>query len=312
MRTTLPTAGDGMSSQKVANTVIRDVDRRIVVGVDGTQPGWLALAWSVDQVATAGGHLVICYVAPPRSALHAAGGTPTLAALELADPALARAVAGARLRLGGQRVRVGLRFGDPDTELLAAGQEAHLLVVGAPMSRLGARSTARRVAARAGGPVVVVRPVTGPAGPFAGHVVVGVDERGDCAPALAFAFAFAERHRVPLVAAHATGWTGAVEGDVWLDETFGETHLAPVPAALQLLDAATEGLRYDHPSVRVKHALLHGGAVGALQRAARGSRLLVVGDRGRDRAARMLLGSVSQGLVSLMTGPVAVVHAGQG
>jgi nucleotide-binding universal stress UspA family protein len=53
----------------------------------------------------------------------------------------------------------------------------------------------------------------------------------------------------------------------------------------------------------------HGGPVPALLRAAAGARLLVVGDRGRGAVARLLLGSVSQGVVSRAAGPVAVVHA---
>lgn len=308
MRMILPAPGDPTSIPKVASTVLRDVDRRVVVGVDGTEPGWLALSWALDEVTTTGGQMVICYVAPARSALVAAGDRPSLAALELADPALARAVAGARLRLGGQRVRVSLRFGEPDHELLLAGHDADLLVVGAPSTRLTGRSTARRVAARSRGPVVVVRPTRGASGVFAGHVVVGVDEKAGAEAALDFAFRYAEQHRLPLAAVHATGAWGGVDGDVWVDESFGETHLSPVPGALEMLDEYTEPRRRDFPSVRVKHALLRGGAVPALDRAAAGARLLVVGDRGRDPATRLLLGSVSQGVVCHARFTVAVVH----
>ena len=308
MRKILPAPGDHTSIPKVASTVLRDVDRRVVVGVDGTQPGWLALAWALDEVTVTGGHLVICYVSAARSALAAAGSTPTLAALELADPALARAAAGARLRLGGRRVRISLRFGEPDHELLLAGHDADLLVVGAPNTRLTGRSTARRVAARSRGPVIVVRPTHGSGGLFAGHVVVGVDEKAGAEAALDFAFEYAGQHRLPLAAVHATGAWSGVDGDVWVDETFGETHLAPVPSALEMLDRFTEPRRRAFPSVRVKHALLHGGAVSALDRATLGARLLVVGDRGRDPATRLLLGSVSQGVVCHAQSTVAVVH----
>ncbi len=303
--------------QKVASIVSRAFDRRTVaVGVDGSEPGWQAFAWALDEVSVTLGRLIICHVRPPSAALSITGRTPSLAALEIADPALARTVASARLRLGSDRVRVIIRAGDAGHGLLEAAADAHLLVVGAPRAptRLTARSTARRVAARAGCPVVVVRPVDGDAGPFAGHVVVGIDREESSRAALAFGFEHAAEHRLPLAAVHALGSREEEDGDIWVDEKFGETHVVPQPAALNMLDVAIEPLAHKYPTVAVKRAVYHGGPVAALDRAGARARLLVVGDRGREPATRLLLGSVSQGLVSNARGPVAVIHrqAGQG
>jgi nucleotide-binding universal stress UspA family protein len=49
-----------------------------------------------------------------------------------------------------------------------------------------------------------------------------------------------------------------------------------------------------------------------LIRAASGAALLVLGDRGRGRAARALLGSVAGELVSSAICPIAVVPSGAG
>src|SRR5437588_677499 len=83
-----------------------------------------------------------------------------------------------------------------------------------------------RLAAHARCPVVVARPVRGQGGLFAGHVVVGVDGSAPARAALAFGFGFAETHGLPLAAVHAAGTHHDDQpGDVWVDDTFGETHL---------------------------------------------------------------------------------------
>jgi nucleotide-binding universal stress UspA family protein len=187
-----------------------------------------------------------------------------------------------------------------------------LLVVGASSAdRLSALSTARWVAAHASCPVVVVRPVTRADGMFAGHVVVGVDGSEPARSALAVGFRYAAEHSLPLAAVHATGRHGDEEpGDVWVDDRFAETHLSPPSAGLALLEDEVEPYALEYPTVAVKRAVHRGAAVAALLRAAAGARLLVVGDRGRGAVARLLLGSVSQGVVAQARGPVAVAHAG--
>jgi nucleotide-binding universal stress UspA family protein len=279
----------------------------VVVGVDGAEPGWWALSWAVGEAATAAGGLLICRVYPAPHPTLGRTPRPSAATVGLADPVLARHVAAVRARLGGDLVDLVTPAGDPGHRLVDAGGD--LLVVGASGPR---PSTARWVAAHARCPVVVVRPVSGPGGPFAGHVVVGVDGSEPARAALSFGFGYAARHGLPLAAVHAAGpHRDAVPGDVWVDDRFAETHLAPPPAGLRLLDVEVEPHVRHHRQVAVKRAVHRGGAVPALLRAAAGANLLVVGDRGRGIAVRLLLGSVSRGVVSRATGPVAVVHAGR-
>lgn len=283
--------------------------RSIVAGVDGKAPGWWALAWAADEAAVTGAHLVVCRVYRPDHRPPVDDRRHPGEVLELADPLLMRQVRRIQARLGGDRVTLSTPSGSPGQQLVDA--DGDLLVVGASAAdHLSAMSTARWVAAHAGCPVVVVRLIRKAAGLFAGHVVVGVDGSEPARAALAFGFRHAATHGLPLVAVHATGGQGDDKpGDVWVDDRFAETHVTPQPAGLAELDVEVEPYALDHPEVAVKRAVYHGGPVPALLRAAAGARLLVVGDRGRGAVARMLLGSVSQGVVSRAAGPVAVVHA---
>jgi nucleotide-binding universal stress UspA family protein len=279
----------------------------VVVAVGCDDPGWRALAWAVAETAALDGRLVICHTVDPHGPLAVAGERPSTAVLDNANPLLARAVAGARARLGGDRVSMILPTENPVAVLTRAAATAGLVVVGAEEhpARLGLRAEARRVAAQAGCPVVVVRPVRGALGPFAGHVVVGIDGSPAARDALAFGFRYADRHRAPVVAVHVSD---ELPGDVWVDDRMLETHLVHPNAALTLLDEEVEPWRLAYPRVVVRRAVFAGPPVPGLLRAAAGARLLVVGDRGRGLAARTLLGSTSQGVVAHARGPVAVVH----
>jgi nucleotide-binding universal stress UspA family protein len=262
-----------------------------VVGVDGADGGWQALAWATDEVAARGGRLVICRVYATSGPAVPLGPSP--AALELADPTLARAVAAVRARLGGDRVSVTVRTGDPSRRLIQVAERADLLVLGAPTvtGRVALATTAGRVAAQARGAVVVVHPVPDASGPFAGHVVVGVDGGESARAALGYGFAYANAHRLPLVALQIV--PGSAE----------ELTVEPDPDDGELIR-----WREMFPHVQVRRVTGGGRPGPGLLRAAYGARLLAVGDRGLPTAARFLLGSVSQYALAHAAGPVAVVH----
>src|SRR5690242_6256455 len=93
---------------------IRGGGRHIGVGVDGTDPGWAALAWACEEaeaVGPAGTRLTICSPRP-RSPI------VDTATMELFDPPLARQVHAVRDRLGGHRVAVEVPPRDPVGALL--------------------------------------------------------------------------------------------------------------------------------------------------------------------------------------------------
>jgi nucleotide-binding universal stress UspA family protein len=163
----------------------------IAVGV-GSDRGWAALGWAVSEAAATGGRLVVCHVVPADSPLaNRPGGVP-LSLLELVAPALARAVAAARTRLGGNRVTLTVRAGRPGKALVSVAADARMLALGAPENSDWAlrASTTHRVVTRAECPVIVVRSATGDArAPFAGHLVAGVDGSAPSRAALAFGFA---------------------------------------------------------------------------------------------------------------------------
>jgi nucleotide-binding universal stress UspA family protein len=277
----------------------------IVVGLGGSR-GWHALAWATDEAAATRGRLVVCHACQPDSPLARPGTAPSIALLELIDPALARAVATARSRLGGDRVTMRTAPGRPGRLLLDAAANADLVVVGAPgWSALGGMgSTAHRVAAHAPSPVVVVRTaVPGRDEPFAGHVVVGVDDSPAARAALEFGFAYADSHRRPLAAVHVAtdGWQ-----DVRHDASTLPTQVEESRGE-RLLATEVEPWMSKYPAVAVNPALYAGRPLPGLLRAASGAHLLVVGDHRHGAAVRAVLGTVSDGAIDAAGCPVAVV-----
>jgi nucleotide-binding universal stress UspA family protein len=153
---------------------------------------------------------------------------------------------------------------------------------------------------------VVVRPITDSRrGPFAGHVVVGLDGSEPSRAALELGFGYADAHHRPVAAVHVTTHD---HNDLWFDETTLETHIAVAPSGLALLGEEVEPWHHKHQQVPVKRALYGGRPLPGLLRAAAGAALLVVGDRGRGPAVRALLGSVSHGAIDQAGCPVAVAH----
>ncbi|GAB2958378.1 universal stress protein [Micromonospora polyrhachis] len=273
----------------------------ITVGVGGSG-GWSALAWATEQAAATRAKLVLCHVCPPGSALaDRRSGTP-IRLLELFDPALARAVASTRTRLGDARVRLRLLPGDPGDVLLANARDADLLVIG-PSGRTsvdGTAGLAHRVATRAPCTVVVARPVSpGTDAPFAGHVVVGVDPTIAGHAALEFGFRYADTHRLPLAAVRVTP-VGQQPTD---------------PADLALLATEVDPWLHKFPDVPVRSTEYVGDPGPDLLRVATGARLLVVGDHGREVpppvgspwAPVTPLGEVSGSVIERAGCPVAVV-----
>ncbi len=272
----------------------------IAVGVGGAG-GWQALAWAAQEAATTRAQLAIHHVCAPTSLLARSPGEPSAARLELADPALARAVAAVRAQLGGDRVRLRIHTGSPGPGLIDAAAADDLLIIGSGTHG----GTVHHVVRHARCPVVVVRPaVRTRSATFAGHVVIGVDGSAAGRAALEFGFGYAHDHRLPVAAAHvsAQGLTDYFHDDVTLS-----THFAVEPAELDLLAEEVEPWTHKYPQTPVKRAVLAGGTVDGLVRAGDGAGLLVIGDKHRGLVSRVATGNVPLSVVDRAPCTVAVV-----
>lgn len=285
-------------------------DRGIVVGICATEAAGRTLAWALREAATTGAHLTVVRADVPRDELVRAAPRGSVAALEVLEPALARAVAAARLTLGEHRVSIVVERGAAGEVLADVAARDDLVVVGPP-ARPGwwARaSTTYRLATRARCPVVVVhRQSSGPAEGIGqalrSHVIAGVDGSAAAREALGFGFAFAADHQLPIAAIAASAHP---DNDVWFDDRMLETHLGTEPEEAAMLAAEVEPWELKFPGVAVKRALVAGRPAEALRRAAAGAALLVVGSSGGGLAP---LGSVCRTLIESSPCPIAIVSA---
>ena len=158
-----------------------------------------------------------------------------------------------------------------------------------------------RLAATAPQPVVVV--VSGGLDPANDQIIVGVDGTPTSVRASVAAAVEADRRDVPLHVVHA--WSGG--GSMPLAD------FADIDAQRReherIVTAAVDAIRFDHPRLVVRGHLEIGSAVDVLRRWATDAALLVVGSRGHGSVRRLLLGSVSTGLLDSSACPVMIVTA---
>ena len=183
---------------------------RIVVGISNSANAGRTLAWALREAAVTGREVTVVRADAPRRFAERGVGTGDVKALELIDPALARAVVAARLTMGEHRVAVVVDPGPAGEVLLSVATPEDVVVIGPP-TRSGwwARaSTTYRIATRAHCAVVVVHaPATSVAEDGVGrflrsHVVVGVDGSPPANPALGFGFSFALQETLQFAGAH--------------------------------------------------------------------------------------------------------------
>jgi nucleotide-binding universal stress UspA family protein len=284
---------------------------RIVVGISGGETAGRTLAWALREAATAGCDLTVVRADAPRRSAQRGAGPGGVKALELIDPALARAVVAARLTLGEQRVAVIVDPGPAGEVLLSVATPDDVVVIGPP-TRPGwwARaSTTYRVATRARCPVVIVHAsaaqvaVDGIGRFLRSHVVVGVDGSPAANQALAFGFSYASDHQQPLAAVAVTHHT---DSDVWFDDRMLETHLGGDLEPAVMLAREVEPWQHKFPGVQVRRAVVAAPPADGLRRCAQGAAVLVVGTSGIGPSP---LGSVSRALLESAPCPVAIVRA---
>lgn len=261
--------------------------RPIVVGVDGTDAGRLAVEWAVGEARLRGSPVRIVTAFQPTSL---AGAAPVPLQRRFDD-----AVAYAHDRLDAADVDAELVAGHPSRVLLAEARTAQLVVLGRRSGRLTGALTVERVtswvAAHAACSVAVVRqdPMDG----YPDRIVVGFDGSRSAAAALDAGLEEAEL-------------TGAVLDVVccWQPGDYDSSERESAVATAELRrrqlewfrDAVGERARKHRGVYTTRHLVERSPAQELVERS-RHAGLLVVGSRGRGASAGLLLGSVSQSLL---------------
>jgi nucleotide-binding universal stress UspA family protein len=281
-------------------------DRRIVVGVDGSEASLRALDWAAREAIswTAGLDVVHTWTEPYSNFAEGA----------YVDPAHfesdgRRILDGAVAWLGRHDavpadVRPRLVADDAAAGLVRAARDARLLVVGSRghggFAGLLLGSVSRWCVDHATCPVAVIPPKASRESQR--RIVVGVDGSEPSYEALRWAFAEAARHdaRLDVVNAYDEHRSISPFGPI------GITHHADLEAASRaLLEKMTAGAP---GRVGVELLPCPTGAARALLETADGAALLVVGSRGRGTAREVLLGSVSHQCVHHTPCPIVVVR----
>lgn len=285
----------------------------IVVGIDGSPASNAALEWAVGE-STRRRLPLHLFCAREREAildpsmLSAPGLVEAITreAKERADQLLETATTTARAASPGLTITIEHGRDTPAASLVELSSRADTVVLGRrghgviPSALLGAVSL--QVATHAHCPVVVVHEPTLGA-PAAHGVVVGVDGSAVSVEALGYAFEEASSRGVPLEVVHAW-WTTVSVG---LTE---EIRSVQVTQQQLTLSESLVGWSEKFPDVTVGEHLPRGPVVLTLVEQAKHAELLVVGSRGLGGFRRLLLGSVSHGVLQHAKCPVAVVRTG--
>ncbi len=281
-------------------------DLPVIVGIDGSVASLAAGEYAVDEAMRRKAPLRIVYTHDQRASMgmrqHRTEPYPT-SRIRGSLEAFAEQVRG---RAPAVDVAVEVFSGKPGAALVERSRDAQLLVVG-NAGRGGAAlgSVAGHVATHAASAVIVHRPVE--AGVSPRPVLVGVDGSAMSADAARFAFGEAEMRGVGLEAALV--WTNPPGTDPAGVHSVAYDYANARAEAERMLAEQLAGLLGEYADLRVTRDVIHGmDPVRTLLDLSRRAQLVVVGSRGRGGMARLLLGSVSQALVSRASCPVAVVR----
>ncbi len=288
---------------------------KIVVGVDGSTPSFVALRWAVHEARRrdAEVRVISCYEVPAYGGPNGAS-YPISIDMELLEGAAA-AVVGRAIEVAGEIdpdvVVDGATPQSPPVSGIteSAGNDDEIVVGATGHSGLIAGllgSVATGVAHRAHVPVVVV-PAASPSefGTAMNKIVVGVDGSPESVAALDWAYGEALLSGAELTVVHAWKYPYS------LTRSSSREVLEPMEfdAAKELQDSVESlGQRSAGGPVVVHSKLCEEWAVAALLDVGHDADLVVVGSRGRGGFRSRLLGSVSRTLAEHATGPVALIR----
>lgn len=275
---------------------------RITVGYDGSPDATLALHWAVDRARARGLSLDVVIVVTDLAPLvgdlrqvenEAAGWSERAAEVLTAHPD----VAGEVTILHGAVVPV-LLDSAKTAEMLLVGSRGHGLLVG---SMTG--SVSQHLARHAACPVVVVRR---PHREDSSLIVVGLDGSAESERALRFACDLVTEPGQSVLAVHGYHATTPAKGN--LDDLYTSEVALRIKDAEQRLHDWVAPITAERPDIEIDTEAIAVSPVRALIDCSAVASLVVVGSRGRDAFAELLLGSVSQGVLHDAHCPVAVVR----
>lgn len=285
----------------------------IVVGIDGTAAAVDAARWagSVAQALGCSLRLVHSMATAPHSIADA-----SVIAIRAAATEAQRSVAEKILGVAEEVVHAALPsvdvvdevVADPiDKVLVKYSHDARLIVLGCgdvtPAAALLIGSTTLTVATHAACPVVAWRgqPTANATAP----IVVGVDDSDAGIEALVTAFEIADALQVPLRAVRAWSLPPTIDG-----ATIALLIDSPTLQAGELgrLEELVEHHGRRYPDVSVQCLVEEAKAGHALLEHADGAQLLIVGSRGRNRLASVVLGSTGLNLLHHSHIPVMICH----
>jgi nucleotide-binding universal stress UspA family protein len=283
----------------------------LVVGVDGSESSLAAVDWATDEATRHGLPLRLVYASLWE---RYEGVTPSSGLERPSEQVMAENIVGAateRVHRRNPEVKVSgdVLPEDAVSALLREGGNASALVTGSrgrgALKGLLLGSVGLAVAARAYGPVIVVRgDKAGLAGEH-GRILLGAGDPGSTDEAVRFAFREAEARGCVLDVVRA--WRRPARETTGRGLPIGESAHEDEERASALLDALFGEAMADHPQVRVRPATVEGSAHVVLLRRSAAADLVVIGARRRQGGFGLQLGRVGHRLLHHAECPVAVV-----
>ncbi|TCC21561.1 universal stress protein [Kribbella sindirgiensis] len=278
----------------------------VLVGIDGSRDGLIALTWAAGYAAVRRAPLHAVYVVDDQPQV-AAGYLPDGPddGSEVLDDSLQELD-----RIGFRAGTLEVRHGHPAQVLLDLSEHSQALVVGrrgmGGFAELVLGSTSQVCTALATHvPLIVVPDVWQPAAPAHQRIVVGVDGSVEGQDALRFAFELAHVTGAEILGVHAIELRETYpDPNNWFDPT----RRPWVDAADELLMETLAGWTAKYPDVSVQHRGVTDHPVLVLARESHDADLVVVGGVGRTAFSELRMGSVARGLLYHSHCPVAVVH----
>lgn len=270
---------------------------KYIIGVDGSEHSRAALDWGLKRAAQSGASVELLHVADDSFL------SESVAFLSEAQEASEKMLAAEReyaVKSGFTGTITGTAVvGHPVGEVEEASKRADLLVLGAHSGNKFAGSffgtRAVKIAAVAHCPVAVV-PAEQPEDARRA-VVVGIDGSDSAKSAIAFAAEEASFRAVPLIAVYA--WMPPLTPGLeylWSEELVESQRLA----AEEAIAIGIAGLAERYPDLEVERRITQAPPVAALLQAAEDADTIVLGSRGRGGIQRLLLGSVSHGVLQAL------------